>query len=226
MIQVLFPLLVSGPGDYFDNRRAAPYDMPVFRPVLDSSKLQCPKSSGGYCFVPYGQFEGVSNEHFYLVGRWMTFEMCGNRLRSELRYRGEFFVEEEAVLHARVLPVPLSAPEFTFLQLYGKDMGKPLLRLVWKGYRYGIHSHIWAVLRQYHEEGDSLSVEWVDLGEFRGAFDVMLKLHRGTLLIRANGRAVSRDVGRWKGRLYFKAGVYIQGEGCARTHFEHLDITF
>ncbi len=80
---------------------------------------------------------------------------------------------------ARVLPVSITAGEFTFAQLYGKDVDKPLLRL-----------------------------------------------RDGVLLVQANGHSVSRNADRWKGRLYFKAGVYIQGDGCAKTYFDQLHITF
>ncbi len=222
MIWILFQVFSANSGHKAPS--AVPYDLPKFRPVLDSSKLQCPVSSGGYCSVPYGAFDGVSNDHFYLTGEWMTFMMCGNGLRSELRHRREMETNEEALLYARIRLSRSSADEFTFLQVYGKDLRKPLLRLVWRRYRYGTYGHIWAVFRRYHEEGDSLSAEWMDLGKPDSVFDVVISLKNRFLLVYANGRLVGQDISHWKGRLYFKAGVYVQRGGCATTYFDRLYI--
>ena len=214
----------------------APYSCKAFRGVLNVSKLQAPKSSYDPLYSrDYGDFSDYSNRYFYLQdGKYMVFYMCGDHMRSELRFKNVWRVitPEPKILEAEVKLFPLNERrEFTFLQIHAdstlKDkptINKPLLRIVWYKKLRGKRNHIWAVIRL----NDSLlmkNYQKIDLGQLpRVFFNVKISVLNGRLTIYVNGdKKVDVNVDYWsKYYNYFKAGVYLQDRGCAKVLFKKL----
>jgi len=212
----------------------APYSIQKFRSALDGAKLQAPVSAYDPRYsIRYGDFAYRANRYFYLQdGRYMNFLMCGAKNRSELRRRSEWPVTatEAKRIEARLLPIPLDAKrEFTFLQIHdtGTAANKPLLRVVWRKKYRGKKDHLWAVIR-LSDHREHSEYEKVDLGEApkNGAMtDMVVEVHKGRLRLWRDGELkVDKDVTYWKSpRNYFKAGVYLQDDGCARVLFDKLN---
>ena len=211
----------------------APYSLKKFRSILDSSKLQAPKSHFDPLYsVPYGRFAYYSNRYFYLQdNRFMTFFMCGKKNRSELRMKQDWKVDTKkpVTLYARLFLLPLNAKrEFTFLQIHAdstmpNSINKPLLRLVWKKELHDLYDHLWAVLRTSADPLEQ-SYEKVDLGKMPNRFfNVKIEVKANRLKISVDNREYKFDVGYWsKFYNYFKAGVYLQDAGCAKVLFDKL----
>ncbi len=211
----------------------APYSLEKFRSALEGAKLQAPVSAFDPRYsIGYGDFAYRANRYFYLQdGRYMTFLTCGAKNRSELRRRSEWPVTttEPKRVEARLRPIPLDAKrEFTFLQIHdsGTEANKPLLRVVWRKKYRGKKDHLWAVIRlsdhRYHSE-----YEKVDLGPAPAGSamtDLTVEVQKGRMRLWRDGRLlVDKDVRYWRSlRNYFKAGVYLQDEGCARVLFDKL----
>ncbi|BAF69299.1 polysaccharide lyase family 7 protein [Nitratiruptor sp. SB155-2] len=216
----------------------APYAIQKFRHVLNHAKLQAPKSHFDPRWsVPYGQFQYFANRYFYLQdARFMTFFMCGKKHRSELRFKEEWRVETKVpkIIRARVYLFPLDQKkEFTFLQIHadshragdnGKIINKPLLRLTWWKEQHNKHDHLWAVIR-LSADPDKQRYEKIDLGKRPNSFfDVSIEVKRSRMKIYINHMLkIDKDVSYWNGFWnYFKAGVYLQGDGCAKVLFDSL----
>jgi len=216
----------------------APYSLEKFRSVLDISKLQAPYSSYNplYC-RKYGDFEYYSNQYFYLQdSQYMVFYMCGYHNRSELRFKHIWKVDTatEKIMEAQVKLFPLNQKrEFTFLQIHAdstlKDkpvINKPLLRIVWYKELHNRYNHLWAVVR-LSGDVNVQSYQKIDLGEMpKGFFDVKISVLKNRLKIYLNDlKTVDMDVRYWdKYYNYFKAGVYLQDEGCAKVLFNKLKV--
>ncbi len=216
----------------------APFSLDKFKNVLSVSKLQAPGSHYNPLYsTKYGEFKDFCNKYFYLQdNKYMAFFMCGKKHRSELRFKNEWSVADSNphIIIARVKLFPLNEKrEFTFLQIHAdsnlKDkpvINKPLLRVVWYKHLRGAKNHIWAVIRAC-DEANVMCYEKIDLGEMpKGFFDIKVEVKNSKLKIWVNGNLkVDKDVSYWNKFLnYFKAGVYLQDEGCAKVLFDKLTI--
>jgi len=215
-----------------------PYSQTKFHTILDGSKLQAPLSAYNPLYsVKYGEFKDVCNQYFYLQDRkYMAFAMCGKKRRSELRTHHEWRVESQKkhTLFAKLKIFPLNqVREFTFLQIHadsnrigknGRKINKPLLRLTWWHEQKNLYNHLWAVIRL---TGDVKQQKYtkIDLGlRPKDFFTVKIEVQNAKMKIYINGRKkIAMDVSYWSGYWnYFKAGVYNQDEGCAKSLFENL----
>ncbi|GAX87446.1 conserved hypothetical protein [Lebetimonas natsushimae] len=213
----------------------SPYCLDKFKFILNISKLQAPKSKFDSEYSTYyGKFEGIYNKYFYLENNnYMTFYICekneNEHRRSELRFRNDFKVSENHYLKVRVKILPLNEKkEFTFLQIhadahYDNTPNKPLLRVIWRKEYNGLKDHLWVIIRDSNEN----NVEYlkIDLGKRpENFFNIVVKVKESKLYVFLNGKKkVGIDVSFWKKyNNYFKAGVYLQGRGCAKVLFDKL----
>ncbi|WP_187647470.1 polysaccharide lyase family 7 protein [Nitrosophilus labii] len=218
----------------------APYALQKFRQVLDNSKLQAPKSPYNPRYsVKYGEFRYFSNRYFYLQdAKFMVFFMCGKKNRSELRFKDEWRVETKypKIIRAKLYLFPLDQKkEFTFLQIHansnrtginGKIINKPLLRLTWWKEQKSKRDHLWAVIRLSGEKNEQL-YEKIDLGKRpKDFFTVSIEVQNSRMRIYLNKKLkIDKNVSYWNGYWnYFKAGVYLQGDGCSKVLFENLSV--
>ena len=214
----------------------SPYSIEKFQDILNASKLQAPKSSFDALYsVKYGNFADYSNKYFYLQdGKYMVFFMCGKKHRSELRMKKEWKTDTKTSisLYARVKLFPLNARrEFTFLQIHAdsnlkNSINKPLLRIVWKKTYHHLKSHIWAVIRISGDINEQ-NYEKIDLGLMSGEFfNIKITVKDNKLSIKVDNvyKVSGFDISYWKRYYnYFKAGVYLQDDGCAKVLFDKLN---
>jgi len=214
----------------------APYSQQKFQSVLDKAKLQAPLSKYDPKYsVKYGQFKNYYNKFFYLKDNNMVFFMCKNHHRSELRFKDEWQVSTKTpkILEVKVKILPLTEKkEFTFLQIHPNGnvypyMNKPLLRIVWyKNLRHR-KNHIWAVIKNTNNANDKKYLK-IDLGKNpKQFFNVKIEVKNSKLNIWLNNikKINNFDLEYWDGyRNYFKLGVYLQDNGCAKTMFNQIKI--
>ncbi len=211
-----------------------PYSLEKFQNILDISKLQAPKSSFDPLYsVKYGNFADYFNKYFYLQdSKYIVFFMCGKKHRSELRMKKEWRVDtkKSISLYAKVKLFPLNAKrEFTFLQIHAdsnlkNSINKPLLRIVWMKELHNFKNHIWAVIRK-SPNAYKQSYEKVDLGLMpKDFFDIKIIVKANKLnIIVDNAKKYNFDISYWSRYYnYFKAGVYLQDDGCAKVLFDKL----
>jgi len=216
----------------------SPYLLDKFKCVLNNAKLQAPLSAYNPLYSrKYGDFENYSNKYFYLQdNKYLVFYMCGFHHRSELRFKNEWSVntDKAKILEAEVKLLPLnSQKEFTFLQIHADStlknkpiINKPLLRIVWYKELHNKYNHIWAVIRQSEDVNRKKYIK-IDLGLMpKGFFKVKILVQNNVLIIYVNNKKkVNIDVSYWNKYLnYFKAGVYLQDDGCAKVLFKQLKI--
>jgi len=217
-----------------------PYSLDKFKPVLDIAKLQAPYSKYNSLYaVRYGEFKDVCHKFFNLQdNKYMAFFMCEEDLsshrRSELRIKNIFKVSSKKahILDAKLKIFPLNEKkEFTFLQIhpdnhYKPFINKPLLRIVWMKNYHNIINHIWAVIRL--GKGKSSKYAKIDLGKKPdNFFEIKILVKNSNLSVYFNGekKVDNFNVAYWnKYCNYFKAGVYLQGSGCAKVLFDKLEI--
>ena len=211
-----------------------PYSQEKFQDILNVSKLQAPKSSFDALYsVKYGNFADYSNKYFYLQdGKYMVFFMCGKKHRSELRMKKEWKVDtkKSISLHARVKLFPLNAKrEFTFLQIHAdsnlkNSINKTLLRIAWMKELHNLKNHIWAVIRKSPNVYKQ-SYEKVDLGLMPKEFfdiKIVVKTNKLNIIVDSTKKYIF-DISYWSRYYnYFKAGVYLQDDGCAKVLFDKL----
>ena len=221
----------------------APYDRSKFRAVLADAKLQAPGSKYNEKYgVKYGEFDGVAHRYFYRDKSGnMVFEMCGKKQRSELRFRTDWSTAAATpkVLEARVKLYPMDEKrEFTFIQIHADStlddvpkINKPLLRLNWRKNYHGKKDHIWAHILSTNHITKSKKSPYVkiDLGKRpSGFFNVKVEVRKSRMKIWVNGKKkVDMDVSYWdRFQNYFKAGAYLQDEGCAKVKFKSLKVRY
>ena len=216
----------------------SPYSLNKFQNILNNSKLQAPTSKYDqkWC-AKYGEFEQFENKYFYLLdNRYMTFKMCGSKNRSELREKDDWFVstKKARTLSAKVkLFVLDSKREFTFLQIHSDSnregidkalINKPLLRIVWKKKYHKKSNHIWAIIRTSADPKEQNYTK-IDLGEYlNNFFEVKITIQNSNLRLHVENKLkLDMSVSYWNNFWnYYKAGVYLQDEGCAKVLFEEL----
>lgn len=219
----------------------APYDLEKFENTLNNSKLQAPLSRYNPRWsTKYGDFENFANRYFYLKdSKYMVFSVCKKSHRSELRERDEWRVSTKTkkILDATLkLLVKKSKKEFTFLQIhpnpdkpgkrYTTYINKPLLRIAWRRNYRSKKDHIWAIIRT---DIDPFSKNYIkiDLGKRnKSFFHIKIEVLENHLKIYLNHTLkVDFDISYWKNiSNYFKAGVYMQDNGCAKVIFDRLNM--
>jgi len=181
--------------------------------------------------VKYGKFASYANKYFYLQDNdLMVFYMCKKYNRSELRFKNDWFIDDnkEQMLYANLKIFPLNAKEFTFLQIHSDnnlcDVDKPLLRIAFMKSRHKIKDSIWAIIRVSPYENDYKKIL---LGKNDGFMKIKILIKNEKLYIKFNGvmKINGFDIKKWKKiPLYFKLGVYLQTEGCAKALFKDIKL--
>lgn len=218
----------------------SPYSLEKFKDILSKVKLQAPGSSYNPLYsAKYGEFKYFQNKYFYLQdNKYMVFEMCGKKNRSELREKRDWYVSTKTpkVLFAKVYLFPLNQKrEFTFLQIHadstkpgrnGKIINKPLLRITWWKELHNKYNHLWAVIRLSRNKYEKKYAK-IDLGKMpKDFFTVKIEVVKSRMKVFINNKLkIDMDVSYWNDFLnYFKAGVYLQDEGCSKVLFDELYI--
>jgi hypothetical protein len=223
LILFLFSLLIA---------HDSPYSLDKFKPILNEVKLQAPTSKYNPLYsVKYGQFDSYSNKYFYLQDNdLMVFYMCDKHNRSELRFKNDWYVDnnKEKIFFTDLKIIPLNSKEFTFLQIHSDnnlfDVNKPLLRIAFIKNKSEIKDFIWAVIRVSPYENDYKKVL---LGKDYGFMKIKIFIKDEKLYISYNGvmKINGFDIKKWKKiPLYFKLGVYLQSEGCAKALFKDIKL--
>jgi len=213
-----------------------PYSLTKFQNVLNNAKLQAPLSSYNPNYsVKYGEFSNYYNKFFYLTDdKYITFYMCDEHHRSELRFKDEWQVETNIskTLNVKVKILPSNnVNEFTFLQIHTdsneEELNKPLLRIVWIKNRKDINNHIWAVIMTNTSSAES-AYKYIDLGENLNIFfNIKIEVINSKLSVCFNGskKVDDFDVSYWNGiKNYFKLGIYLQTNGCAKALFDTIEV--
>ncbi|NPA11757.1 MAG: polysaccharide lyase family 7 protein [Epsilonproteobacteria bacterium] len=158
--------------------------------------------------------QNYSSRYYKKEGNKYTFYVCGKKHRSEFRFKKLFVFPSFTSMRAKVKLIPLGAEKFTFMQIHTyKGINKPLLRLaLYKG-------KIKAFIRT-----DS-GVKKVVFKDYDGGWmDVEVKIKGNDLIIRVDDKTFKTDVSYWKYKDYFKLGVYLQSNGCARAVFKNIEV--
>ncbi len=208
-----------------------PWDLPGFRAVLTQSLLQYQSSADGQYQVTE-QFAGFATDYFYLSDAdtlVMETRASGNR-RVELRQTREWDIWSEVNMQANLrCHQPKYIQEYTWMQIFGKDRGKPLLRLLWRRERAGLSNHLWAFLKTGDGELKT------DLGTNPdGFFQVEVNVASGMVSVTIDGvTMLEEDVSFWESDNYLKAGLYLSGsandpvpEGRKKARVEFAALTF
>jgi len=215
----------------------APYSLDKFKDILGIAKLQAPTSIYNPMYSrKYGDFIGYSNKYFYLDKDNMVFYMCKNHHRSELRFKHiwKTNTKTEKYIEAEVKLLPLNIKkEFTFLQIHADDnidyapvINKPLLRIAYRKNYHAKKGHIWAIVKM-NSDPYIKYYKKIDLGKMPNKFfKVKIIVKNNYLKIFVNNvQQIVIDVSFWdKFYNYFKAGVYLQSDGCAKVLFNKLKI--
>ena len=197
------------------------YDFPYdkFYSVLNNAKLQCPTSHYNPIYSRKKDFAGFANRYFYLDKyNNLVFYMCGNHKRSELRFKDEFSINSKKSLEFDVKLIPLGSEEFTFAQIYAKDFHKPFMRLAYKKAYRGFKNYIWAILRvknKYYIKKALLPLKNRFLH-----FKIIIK--NKTMYLFYENSEFSYNLSDINSYLYFKLGVYLQSNGCAKSIFKYI----
>jgi len=204
----------------------APSDIPRFQPFLSECKLQAPTSSTAADVNSLNS--GYTHpEYFYVVdGDKILFNQTGDSRRTELRYETNWdLTQADRSLHGRLDIVEQTCDQVTVMQIHddanaGTGPNKPLLR-IYKDNSKVPTNHLWAAIKT---NDGGVSTTHVDLGEDPGGyFNCDIRLVDGTMIIDYEGEEkVNMDVSYWTWPSYWKAGVYLQDDGVATTHFDEL----
>jgi hypothetical protein len=108
----------------------------------------------------------------------------------------------------------MGAKKFTFIQIHTfKGINKPLLRLAL------YNGKIKAFIRTLD------GVKKVVFNEYKGGFlNILVQIKGNKLKIKVDNKEFEMDVGYWNYKDYFKAGVYLQSDGCAKAIFKKLTV--
>ena len=190
-----------------------------FKPILDKAKLQCPTSEYNATYSrKYGDFKGFTSKYFYYKNCDLNFYMCGEYNRSELRFRDEFYISDDVnkTLEANVKLFP-NSDEFTFLQIHGVSNGlnKPVLRVaLYKG-----------DIKFFVFDGNEYIIK--DIGKYNGGFlDFKIVVGNNLLYIYKNKKLELNTSINYPDKCYYKLGVYLQRDGCAKSEFKDIKINF
>jgi len=213
-----------------------PYSLIKYQNVLNNAKLQAPLSSYNPEYsVKYGKFATYYNKFFYLTNnKYMTFYMCDKHHRSELRFKNEWQVETNTskILNVKVKILPSNnVDEFTFLQIHTdsnkEELDKPLLRIAWIKNRKNITNHIWAVIMTNTSSIKS-TYKYIDLGKLlKIFFNIKIEVINSKLSVWFNKtkKVNNFNISYWNGiKNYFKLGVYLQSNGCAKALFDIIEM--
>jgi hypothetical protein len=215
-----------------------PFDDSTFWQVLDDSRLQGPGSNtilnGDLVTGPPSPYDGYASNQFRLASTskddYMTFQQSGDSKRSELRQLIEWQTSTSSyrkmIGEVKVFfPSTGSLNEFTFMQVHdsGSYPNKPLIRLAWIRNRDGFYDWLWCIRRT--SVGSSTYIKTPLIPRPSGFFKAEILVINNELRVKINGSTkVDADVSYWDGlNSYFKAGVYLQDPGTAKTQFRRLN---
>jgi len=190
-----------------------------FKPILDKAMLQCPTSKfDPNCSRDYGDFEDFSNKYFYYEGENLVFYMCGEHNRSELRFKDEFYFDDEVnkTLEAIVKVFP-ETKEMTFIQIHGvyNGLNKPILRVA-------VYNNVYKLFIFNGEEYIKKEIgNWDD--NFSD-FKIIAGHHK--LYVYKNGKLEINTTIDYPDKCYYKVGVYLQYDGCGTSIFKDIKINF
>lgn len=190
-----------------DEILSSPYSK--YKRLLDNSYLQL-KTSNNII-----RDKNFFNENFYLSNnKYLAFYMCGKYKRSELRFNDEFGLDENKELNTSVKLNDLNSTKYTFLQIFNKTTNKPLVRIAYyKQIIKGIPKKIWAVIN---------SDEYFLLTDLK-EFNISLNVNNYNLKIFINNTLKVDYNFSTNSQNYFKIGIYLQDNGCAKSYFKNID---
>ena len=209
-----------------------PYSLKKFRPILNTAKLQAPTSKYNSLYsVKYGKFDSYANKFFYLQdNNLMVFYMCNKHNRSELRFKNDWYVNSlnKKLFFASVKVFDLNAHEFTFLQIHSDNnlcnVNKPLLRIAYIKNKNHIKNSIWAIIRLSPYQ-DKYKKMFLGLNNNFLKIKIIIKNEKLSIYFNDSLKVVDFSIKKWKKiPLYFKLGVYLQTDGCAKSLFKEIKI--
>jgi len=187
-----------------------------FKPILDIAYLQCPTSK----FDPQcgtRDFDGFVNDYFYYDNDNLVFEMCGEHNRSELRFNDEWKFEDSLNEMTATVKIQSFTQAFTFLQIHGilDELNKPILRIatfnnnikafIYNGSDYEVYT-LAEIDDQYH--------------------DYRIIAGNNSLIIYMDNEEKVNTTINYPSPCFFKCGVYLQRDGCARSIFKAIDVKY
>ena len=147
----------SGNGESDIEYVTIPFNHIQYQAALNAANLQQSDPDAGTKsdVVDAGEYQGYESEYFYVDSKsgWLTFEMSGNKNRTELRFEDNFktnLSDTKYTMTAELLPInpedsvanSSDGQEITVLQVHNKGtkgstdstvLSHPLLRIVWDG---------------------------------------------------------------------------------------------
>lgn len=187
-----------------------------FKWVLNKANLQCPTSSyDPKCSRHAGDFKGFANDHFYYEDNALVFEMCDKHKRSELRFLKEWKFSDNKyyVFKCAVKPIP-HTDAFTFIQIHGikDELNKPVLRIAIYGKK----------IRAIIYDGEKY-IKYT-LGELKEERYIPFKVvaGKGKLIIYKDYEKKLSVPITYPSACFYKCGVYLQRNGCAKAMFKSI----
>ena len=180
-----------------------------YKKIMNESYLQIKKSSNII------RDKNFFNNNFYLSNnKYLTFYMCGKYNRSELRFLDEFGLNEKRELKASVILNDINSSKYTFMQIFNKTKNKPLVRIAYyKKEIKGIPNKIWAVVN---------SNQFFLLTD-KKRFNISLQINNYNLKIFINKKMKLDYNFSENSTNYFKLGMYLQDNGCAKSYFQNIN---
>ncbi len=221
-------------------KNIAPYTLSKFLHVIEGSRLQIRSKRQGSQDIDISHKNDYSSKSFRLTSnQYMTFSIdgSGDDKRSELRQIKQWSTADsegnKMIGEVRLLyPQSKETNQYTWMQIHNKqrtsdEISSPLLRLVWHRSKRGggitKSDHIWAALKTDYT---GRNTQWIDLGKRpSGFFTTEIKIKNGLLKVKFNKKTVlpETDISFWNQFVnYFKAGVYLRGNGDATVQFNKL----
>ena len=187
-----------------------------FKPILDIAYLQCPTSE----FDPQcgtRDFDGFVNNYFYYDNDNLVFEMCGEHNRSELRFNDEWKFEDSRNEMIATVKIQSFTQAFTFLQIHGilDELNKPILRIA--TFNNNIKAFIY----------NGSDYETYTLAEIDDQYhDYKIIAGNNSLIIYMDNEEKVNTTINYPSPCFFKCGVYLQRDGCAKSMFKAIDVKY
>lgn len=200
---------------------SAPYSYKQFQNILNSAKLQHPKSQTKW---QKRGFKNKSDKNFFYAtkkkgGAWITFRTSGKRnKRTELRQLKEWSSRGKHFMSGTIKLSETSSKQFTVLQVHNSQTSAPLLRIEYKGGRYSAKINNNGCKRNCTSKSTTFH-----LCKGKKAKNFRVGIEKKMLKINFCGQHKSFKIKHWRdSNFYFKAGAYLQKPGTAVVHFKNL----
>jgi len=196
-----------------------PYKLDKFKFVLNNANLQAPTSHYDPVYsVKDGNFENFATKYFYLQNeKFMVFFMCGKGHRCELRFKNSWIVNtNKSKLLSMIFKIKSDeCKEFTIMQIHPDLTDRPLCRVVYMNNKFYIK------IRKHPLENN---YEMFYLSENIDEFsEIYLNVKNSLLKVGYNEKEIKYSVKEWENiPCYFKCGVYLQAEGCAKLLVDEI----